>query len=156
MEKTEQRSSGYNKAHSRAYYLRKKQQDPDYYKTKAKERRDIDPETYNAIALKYKEKYPERMKDARAKYYSTPKGKNKWREIASNRQKAVSRQKIRKFFLKEIQEVYRNCPQDMEVDHMIPLNGKLVSGLHVPWNLAYLPPTINRQKSNKILLEHTI
>ncbi len=54
----------------------------------------------------------------------------------------------------EILKVYGSCPQGMEGDHMIPLKGLIdgrpVSGLHVPWNLQYLTPTENRKKKNRI------
>ena len=50
---------------------------------------------------------------------------------------------------KEIAEFYRNCPKDFHVDHIIPLNGKNVSGLHTIGNLQYLSATENLRKHNK-------
>lgn len=49
---------------------------------------------------------------------------------------------------KQIREFYLNRPEGFEVDHIIPLYGDFVSGLHVPWNLQYLTSKQNREKSN--------
>ena len=54
-----------------------------------------------------------------------------------------------------IAKVYRECAvmRDIagpcEVDHIIPLRGKLVSGLHVPANLCILVKNDNRTKGSK-------
>lgn len=55
--------------------------------------------------------------------------------------------------LNEIKEFYLQCPQGYEVDHIIPLQGDIVSGLHVLNNLQYLTVSDNRSKSNKFNIE---
>ena len=50
--------------------------------------------------------------------------------------------------LKAIREFYENCPVGWHVDHIIPLNGSRVSGLHVLENLQYLTAEDNLWKGN--------
>ena len=48
----------------------------------------------------------------------------------------------------KIKDIYANRPEGYHVDHIIPLQGKLVSGLHVENNLQYLTPKQNISKHN--------
>lgn len=50
--------------------------------------------------------------------------------------------------LKAIENFYQNCPKGYEVDHIIPLQGKTISGFHVVENLQYLTKEENQKKSN--------
>lgn len=51
--------------------------------------------------------------------------------------------------LKAIKEFYINCPKGYQVDHIIPLRGENISGLHIETNLQYLTKEENLKKSNK-------
>lgn len=53
--------------------------------------------------------------------------------------------------IEEIKEYYNNCPEGQHVDHIYPLKGEYVSGLHVIENLQYLDAFDNMSKGNKYI-----
>jgi hypothetical protein len=50
---------------------------------------------------------------------------------------------------KELYDFYSKCPEGMQVDHVVPVNHPIVSGLHVINNLQYLSVEDNSIKSNE-------
>lgn len=81
----------------------------------------------------------------------------KWQEnnrekvrLKNANERAARLQRIPPWANKEdIKEFYLNCPDGHHVDHIVPLRGKYVSGLHVIENLQYLPASENMSKGNK-------
>jgi len=48
----------------------------------------------------------------------------------------------------ELRDIYLGCPDGHHVDHIVPLRGVIVLGLHLPCNLQYLTVAGNYHKSN--------
>lgn len=85
---------------------------------------------------------------------------NKGKVNAATRKRQASKLKATPPWLTEkqlhdITVVYTACSNVTDrtgkphhVDHIVPLQGKNICGLHVPWNLAILPAAMNMAKSN--------
>ena len=106
---------------------------------------------------------------ASAKYDKTEQGRTSkklrnQRYFATERGKAVNRAKVAKYKAAKLQRIpvwmtkdelkmmrffYINCPEGCDVDHIVPLQGENVSGLHILSNLQYLTKEENGRKGNK-------
>ena len=82
----------------------------------------------------------------------TPTAKSRiYRKIAKKRRELKLRQACPKWIKnKSLIEVEKMRPSmQHDLDHIIPLNHPDVCGLHVPWNLRWLPKEENNFKNNK-------
>lgn len=109
----------------------------------------------SAKAIKWVKLHPEKKRVQRRKYRQRHIGKHyrKKKAILQAAPKWLSKHQWQ-----EIENIYvraKGWTQMVgilyEVDHIVPINGKEVCGLHVPWNLQILTGDENRKKSNLLL-----
>lgn len=98
----------------------------------------------------YKQRYPDRYQASIDNW--TLKNRDKYLARFAKYQRA-KRQATPAWLTTEQLEVidrfHRTCPEGWHVDHIVPIQGRSVSGLHVPWNLQHLTASKNRKKTNK-------
>ena len=102
-----------------------------------------------ARAIETPEKRAARLEQAKIKARLWRKNNPKHHNALTTAHKKVVKQRTLGWAnLQKIVEFYKNCPDGYQVDHIIPLRGKNVSGLHVVENLQHLTAKENRNKSN--------
>ena len=130
---------------------------PEEIKEHQKEWRKNNREKIDAATKKWKENNPE----AHKKIQSRTKQKNSGRVNALNKFRQLEKKNRTPKWLNDddvwvMKEIYDLAAQRTKlfgfawhVDHIIPLKGKTVSGLHVPNNLRVIEGTLNLRKNNK-------
>ena len=117
---------------------------------------------HRTVGDAYRAKHAERLAKIAADHYAANK------EIFAERRRAWMREhpRMMTFYSRSYQAAclqrtppwadmaaikvfYANTPYGFTVDHIVPLRGKLVSGLHVENNLQYLTQSENSKKRNK-------
>lgn len=120
----------------------------DWRKNNPEAAHAIDKRRYSAKrAADWRAKNPERLREHRQRNYH----KNKAKFYASNAKRKADklRQTPAWADLQAIRKIYENCPEGHHVDHIVPLRGKTVRGLHVEYNLQYLLASDNIRKNNR-------
>ena len=141
----------------------------EFHAENREERNAKNRELYNKV--KNNPEFKKVRRDYQIKYQQIANAKNR---IASKKRpdkvaaKAAKRRSAKqkatppwltKEHFEEIQEFYTLAKElqwlfegeKIHVDHITPLKGKSVCGLHVPWNLQLLPAKQNLKKSNKLI-----
>jgi len=118
-------------------------------KLRARKKRSANPE-------KYKQQSRNNYSKHRLKYLVQKKKYSQSVDYKKCQRAVVAKRKANKLKatpiwcnMEQIEKFYKNCPDGYEVDHIIPLKGKNVCGLHIIENLQYLSKSDNSRKGNK-------
>lgn len=111
------------------------------------------------VSANWRKKNSDYLAVARQEYYKKNRGKYLAHAVA---RRAAKERATPPWFDEDMQwmveEIYHLAFKrkqalggDWHVDHIVPLRGREVCGLHVPWNLRVIPAKANLQKKNKFI-----
>ena len=145
--------------HRDAYIARAEKwrtENAEHYKKKKREYLDREGTQLAARkrAKKWAEENPERKKEMDRKFHEENKS---YRALSSSRHRARKKNAIPKWLSREdfekINQIYNECERISRetgiphaVDHIVPLWGKVVTGLHVPNNLRIITAEENNRR----------
>lgn len=116
--------------------------------------RDSNRETVRASQQRYKESNYDKVLESSRKYrernkpkYAAYRSKRRAQELQAQPPWLSKEDLLRiqlTWGIRELKSFVTGC--EYEVDHIVPLQGKTVCGLHVPWNLEVVLKSDNRRK----------
>ena len=148
------RYSDNNKDKRNAYAKQYRKDNPEKIKVLAKDWAKKNPEKIKGYAVKAVKAWNERNPDYQSNFYKA----NKERYIAASARRRAAQESatptwltaIDKAMIQEMYDVsearYIQTGIKHHVDHIVPINGKGVSGMHVPWNLQVITAHENLSK----------
>lgn len=142
-----------NKEKRAIYDRQRKLLNPEKFADKQRKYREDNPEKIAGYNKKWRTNNPEKCSNNLKRWHERNPHKNI--EYGIFRERAVKQQMPWWADLDKIKAVYveaayrRSQGEDVVVDHVIPLRGKKVSGLHVHYNLKIINRIDNLSKGNK-------
>ena len=149
------------KESKKKYDLNNKQKNFEYRNSRKETKTSYDA-SYRIENMEKLKAYEKSRKDEKSTYNSKYRKENAGKINARNaKRNAAKLEATPKWLITEqfqkIEQVYIEAARltketgiPHEVDHILPLQGKQVRGLHVPWNLQILTAFENISKSNKL------
>jgi len=152
----------YRKNHPETNHIyQKKNKDKIDKNRKIREKRDIEKIEQKRQKRKEYHLSKKSYHNEKSRNYSK---NNRGKIAAKQRKRAATKLQrtpkwLTKLHFKEIEQFYIDAAELqwlgdplcnwLEVDHIVPLQGKNVSGLHVPWNLQIISSKENKRKKNR-------
>jgi Tfp pilus assembly protein PilE len=128
--------------------------DPQYWKKQYAQ----NPEKFKTRAINWRNKNPEKAKEVNKKSRAKSRAKLNALQVVRNASKLNATPAwLTKEQKRHIELFYEMSKRTSErsgfkchVDHIVPLKGKNVCGLHVPWNLQVVSASYNSMKKNRL------
>lgn len=127
-----------------------------------RKKRTADPERFREAVRKWREENPDKVRIQRAGYGAVvsewrKKNPGKYTAQSAKRRSAKLRATPAWADMNAITSIYQRAASlNMTVDHIVPLQGRNVCGLHVEYNLQLLTKLENSRKNNRFIDDDAI